>query len=155
MLSSAWDHSWRITWIINTEGEQEELNCFSTHGLNTEAHTSCLINWQNQWHVFGGRNQMRQISRLNGRRLDRIGDLAFDHYFGSCSMVNNQIHLCFHFADNNDNNDYQRCRRSTGPLETFSEIALSNYEHGRSKAGSTDSKSACLTTVKCHYNVPQ
>ena len=84
---------------------------------------------------------MRQISRLDGRKLERIGDLAFDHQWGTCSVMNNQLYLCFNAASEND---YNRCRQSTGPLETFSEIPVSNYAHRKARTATTDSKSLCL-----------
>ena len=80
--------------LIDSAGNQQELWCFQ-HDFNTEARGSCSINWENQMIVFGGFDERRQISRLDGVRLNRIGTLAFDHNNGACSVMNNQIFLCF------------------------------------------------------------
>ena len=130
--------------LINSEGEQKELSCF-VQDDKTEARMSCSINWKNELHVFGGWREKRQISRLNGYRLERIGELAFDHYWGACSVMANQfIYLCFNIRDEND---LKRCRRSTGPLETFIEISLTNHGHRFTKTSCSESKSSCLI---CH-----
>ena len=127
--------------LINSEGEQKELSCFERDD-NTEAYFSCSINWKNQLHVFGGGSERRQISRLNGYRLTRIGNLDFDHQLGACSVMANQfIFLCF---NSYNSTDYKRCRRSTGPLDTFSEIALANHTHQDTKTSCSESKSSCL-----------
>ena len=76
--------------LINSAGGQEELACFERED-RTEALGSCSVNWQNQMHIFGGYTEKRQISRLSGFELQRIGDLAFDHYIGSCSLMANQF----------------------------------------------------------------
>ena len=124
--------------LINSKGEQEELSCFERDEA-TEAVKSCSINWQNQWYVFGGESNKRQISKLHGHKLERLGSLAFDYEFGGCSVMNNEfIFLCFNYANEND---YKRCRRSSGPLETFSEVELSNHEHRATQTSCSDSKS--------------
>ena len=124
--------------VIDSQGEQEELTCFEKDD-KTEAYRSCSLTWQNRFHVFGGDNERKQISRLNGHKMERIGDLAFDHYWGACSVMNNQfIFLCFNDAS------YKRCRRSTGPLETFSEVALANNDHRWIQTSCSESKSPCL-----------
>ena len=120
--------------LITSAGEQKELACFEP-GDRTEAYRSCSVTWQNQMHIFGGQTEKRQISRLSGYKLERIGDLAFDHWLGSCSLMANQfLFLCF------DRDDTKRCRRSTGPLENFSELALSSHEHMVAQTSCSDSK---------------
>ena len=128
---------WKPAMLVTTEGEQDELSCFQRDD-NTEAWEFCSVNWKNQLHVFGGVNEKRQISRLNGHKLERIGTMPFDHNYGGCSVMANQfIFLCFNYGNPND---YKRCRRSTGPLETFSEIPLASYDHRRTQTGCSDSK---------------
>ena len=120
--------------LINLAGGQEELTCFERDD-NTEALYSCFINWENQLFIFGGATEKRQISRLSGYKLERLGDLPFDHYWAACSVMANQyIFLCF------DWNDTKRCRRSTGPLEQFSEVALSTHAHRRIETSCSESK---------------
>ena len=129
--------------LINSEGEQQELACFERDD-DTEAHYSCSINWKNQFHVFGGSSKPRQISRLSGYRLVRIGTLDFDHRSGACSvMANHFIFLCFSRATRNQ----RRCWRSTGPLDNkwpFEKISMSNHGHASAKTSCSDSKSSCL-----------
>ena len=61
--------------LINTvTGDQEELTCFERDS-DTEAFYSCFINWKNQLFIFGGQTNKRQISRLTGHRLKRVGHL--------------------------------------------------------------------------------
>ena len=136
-------NGWSPAILINLEGEQEELGCFERDD-DTDARFSCSINWRNQLHVFGGSNEKRQISRLNGYRLERIGTLPFDHEEAACSVMANQfVFLCFNRADLEDR---KRCRRSTGPLETFTEIAPSSYKHQYTRTSCSESKSFCLTS---------
>ena len=135
---------WKPAMVINsTTGDQEELSCF-TRGDDeewggTEAFGSCSVNWQNQLFIFGGDSQRRQISRLTGHMLQAIGSLSFDHSSGTCSSMSNQyIFVCFNFRDADD---HQRCRRSTGPLEEFSEVSLSAHPHAFSVTSCSDSES--------------
>ena len=128
--------------LINLEGEQKELSWFERDN-DTEAFNSCSINWKNQLHIFGGYKEKRQISRLSGYRLERIGSLAFDHYMGACSvMANKFIFLCFSF------HSHEQCWRSTGPLETFSAVALSNHKHSYTQISCSESKSSCQFRIK-------
>ena len=130
---------WKPALLLNSEGEQEELTCFEPDD-SSEAYYSCSVNWKNQLHVFGGSTERQQISRLNGHELKRIGTLPFDHLNGACGVMSNQfIFLCFNAGDQND---WRRCRRSTGPLETFSEIAPSNHEHHTIHTPCSESKSS-------------
>ena len=79
---------------------------------------------------------------LNGYRLEKIGTLPFEHFRGACSVMANQfIYLCFNFASYYvDPTDWKRCRWATGPLETFTEITLSNYDHIHTPISSSESK---------------
>ena len=129
--------------LINSVGEQEELACFKP-GLKTEAYCSCAVNWRNQFHILGGLEEKRQISRLRGYKLERIGSLKFDHFYGGCSVMNNEhVFLCF---NSGDPDDYRRCRRSTGPLETFSMVSSSKHNHHQTQISSSDSKPCCSIT---------
>ena len=108
--------------LVNSAGGQEELTCFEREDT-TDAWNSCFVNWQNELFVFGGYYERRQISRLSGHKLKRVGDLNFDLRGGACSIMQNTLYICF------DHKDAKRCRRSTGPLDQFSEIALSTHDH--------------------------
>ena len=127
--------------LMNLKGKQDELTCFERDS-DTEVYRSCSINWKNRLHIFGGSSEKRQISRLNGYKLKRIGSLTFDHYIGACSvMANKFIFLCF-------GTDNKQCRRSTGPLFTFSEIPPANYDHHWTQTSCSESESSCLVS---HY----
>ena len=129
---------WQPAMLLNSEGEQKELDCFE-RDETTEAVYACSINWNNQLFIFGGANERRQISRLTGHKLERIGSLDFDHKRGACSvMANSFIYLCFNVADSNY---WKRCRRSSDPLKQFSEVALSTHRHPSTQTSSSDSKS--------------
>ena len=133
--------TWLPAWLVNSEGQKNELSCFD-RDHHTDGHKACSINWKNQLHVFGGHTEKRQISRLNGYRLERIGTLPFDHSLGGCSVMANQfIFLCFHWSSDSQ---YKRCRRSTGPLDVFSEIPLANHNHHKTQPSCSESKSFCL-----------
>ena len=125
--------------LINSAGEQKELSCFE-RGDITDATYSCLINWKNHLFVFGGWYEKRQISRLSGYRLERIGTLDFDHQYGACSVMANQfVFLCF----NLHSSDHKRCRRSTGPLKPFTEVTLAKHEHSNTQTSCSESKYFC------------
>ena len=123
--------------LVNSAGEQHQLNCFERDS-ETASHKSCCVNWKNQLFIFGGsRGQSRQISRLTGHKLSRVGHLPFDHYGGSCNvMANKHIFLCFNEAQY----DTKRCRRSADPLKQFLAVELSNYEHRWVRTSCSNSK---------------
>ena len=75
--------------------------------------------------IYGGYVERRQISKVVGCSLKRIGSLPFDHNGGACAAGGGFIYLCFsdfhaHFKD---------CRRSKHPVYTFGRITNSNYGH--------------------------
>ena len=134
--------SWKDAMLIDPTGEQEQLICFEKIG-STHAYGSCAINHQNMLHIFGGYRDRRQISRLSGYYLERIGDLTFDFAWGGCSvMENGRIFLC------NPSEPVYKCRRSTGPLKNFAQIESSAYNHFNIQTSCSDSKSY-NSTVLC------
>ena len=91
--------SWKPAMILDPAGEQgsswRKLDCFEPES-ETEAYYSCSITWTNKLYIFGGHIDQRQISRLDGYHLKRIGTLDFDHYLGGCTVMNDEsIYLCF------------------------------------------------------------
>ena len=65
-------------------------------GQDTDAWYSCSLEWQNNHYVFGGGNDKRQVSMVNGNRLDRKGTLNIYFYRGACTVLNQiTIVLCF------------------------------------------------------------
>ena len=119
--------------LVNLAGGQKELTCFQPEGA-TEAEYSCSINWQNELFIFGGWTEKRQISRLSGHKLERLGDLDFDIQGGSCNIMADRLYFCF------TRQNGKRCRKSTGPLEQFSEVALTTHYHNSIQISCSDSK---------------
>ena len=85
-----------------------------TFGDDTSVWLSCSLTFQNQHYVFGGSSgYVRQISRTVGCRLQRIGDLPFDHYYAACTAVgDDRIYLCFDL----NSADHKTCDSTTGPF---------------------------------------
>ena len=102
---------------------------------NVQVSESCSVTWRNQFYVFGGSENKRQISQLTGCKLSLIGTLAFDHNYADCSIAGEDIiYLCF------DYNDSKKCRSAADPLGNFSEIPLSTFEHRETRIASSNSK---------------
>ena len=122
---------------MDSEGRQDD-DIVMLFGVGTEVYRSCSISWRNQFFVFGGESQKRQISRLVGYELLRIGTLDFDHYFGGCTNVaDDQLYLCFSSADGGD---YKKCRVASDPMSDFTEVQLSVFEHKTTRVASSNSK---------------
>ena len=119
------DNNWRDAMIINAAGEKRVLSCFDK-GNRTNLLGSCSITWQNQLHIFGGKSDLRQISRLDGYRLNNIGALPqdFKFYDGACTQMNGQfIFLCFgHY-------ETYVCRRFTEPRDSKPYKTTSHKSH--------------------------
>ena len=135
-------HGWKPAMLLNSAG-QKELACFERDDT-TEAYGSCSINWKNKLFIFGGKDNARQISRLTGQKLERVGSLDFDHVLGACSIMKTKfIYLCFSYGGGYSSDipdEWRRCRRSTGPLQPFPLIAMSNHGHGQIQTSTSDSK---------------
>ena len=126
--------------LVYPGGHQEKLACFERD--NIEAFGACSISWRNQLYIFGGAGE--QVSKLIGYKLKRIGYLWFKYQYGTCSVMNNQyVYLCFSRYLTSDLT-YKGCRRSTGPLETYSAVTLSKYDHREAQISCSDSRFCCL-----------
>ena len=113
------------------------MTCFS-HDANAEVVYSCSLTWHNRFFVFGARSNKRQISEIVGTKLAVIGTLGFNHYFGTCDVMgNDKIWLCFH---NYATNDKRRCRVALNPLESFTQVQLSTYEHAYTQIAASNCK---------------
>ena len=122
--------------LVNSAGEQQEITCFEPDE-NTET-SPCSIIWKSHLFILGGATHKRQISRLIGHRLKRVGKLSFNHDETCGVMGNKYIFLCF--TSGSTTNDLKRCRRSTGPLEQFSEVASSTHLHRNIQISCSNSK---------------
>ena len=128
---------WKLPLLVDANGRNDG-NIFMVFDEGTEVYRSCALTWRNEFFVFGGNSQTRQISKLSGCRLSLVGTLAFDHYLATCSNVGGQaIYLCFN-ANNAD--DYKKCRSATNPLGNFTEVTLSTFEHRFTRIASSPSE---------------
>ena len=109
---------------------------------NTSVYSSCSMIYKNQLLVYGGTNSYggdkRQISKLSGCRLQRIGTLDYDHDSGACTGVNDtRIFLCFNMS-----NSYfvksNKCSYATDQLGPFTEAASSAYDHEETSIAASD-----------------
>ena len=119
---------------INPRGGYHRLSF--QFGLSTEVYNSCSLQWKNHYYVFGGRNEKRQVSMVNGNRLERKGTLDFDFETGGCAVLNQRTFvLCFGEPFNRD-----VCRQSNNPLGSFTKLPNSNFDHWRTRIASFDGK---------------
>ena len=112
-------------------------------GENTRVYKSCSMTYRNEFLVFGGSEfyggESRQISKISGCRLERIGTLDFDHYEAACTGVGDKrIYLCF---DYDYGHAIVKCRYAENPLDTFTEARPSIYEHRSISIAASDCKS--------------
>ena len=119
---------------INPRGGYDQLDF--EFGDDTEVENSCSLQWQNRYFVFGGDyEQQKQVSMVNGNRLERKGSLDFDFDNGGCTVLNQRtIVLCFDFYET------KVCRQSNNPLGSFTKLPNSNHEHESTRIASFDGK---------------
>ena len=80
-------------------------------------------------------SSLKQIFRLEEFSIKSVGVLDFNHYRGVCGNMNDEfIFLCFGEHGKN------KCRRATGPLDQFTEIARSNEDHVDTQISASISK---------------
>ena len=85
--------------------------------------------------MFGGNKEKRQISRVDGCGLKRVGSLAFDFYKGACTTVNDDLLvLCFPY------NDGKRCHKTNNPDSAFTQMASTRYKHLLTRIASVNGK---------------
>ena len=124
--------------ITNAAGRQDTDFEF-VFGEGTEVKYSCSMTWQNELYIFGGGKQnirgKRQISKLIGCQLTRIGELEFDHYWGACANVADaKLYLCFNW----ESGDLNKCRVATSPTGVFEEVNQSNYNHCQTRIAASE-----------------
>ena len=122
-------------YAINTRGGYRNLSLDFEFGNDAEVSSSCSLQWKNQVYVFGGYNHERQVSMVNGLRLERKGTLDFTFDSGGCTVLNEQtIILCFEFKEN------KVCRQSNSPLGVYTKLPNSNLHHWVTRVASFDGK---------------
>ena len=80
------------------------------------------MTFENVNYLLGGSYEKRQISQVQLNRLNRIGTLPFDFALGACTVVNQQIMMCFHQSTP------KKCRLTTN-FKTFTDVSKSLYDH--------------------------
>ena len=104
---------------------------------DTEVYNSCSLLFNDKMYIFGGRNEMRQISQVTDCRLKHIGNLDFDFRAGTCTLMQSStLILCFAWT----NDEGKLCRKADSPTASFKEIRKSNYYHYASKIASNGGK---------------
>ena len=129
---------------INTRKDEQRAYSIYSQGFkkldfdfdkDTEVYYSCSLKWRNQHYVFGGEKEQKQVSMVNGNRLELKGELGFDFDYGGCTVLNQQtIVLCF------SDGEEDVCRQSKNPLGSFTELPNSNFEHTWIRIASFDGK---------------
>ena len=131
----------KLAYSINSRVGHEQLGFQFDN--NTEVFGSCSLQWHNHFYVFGGRmsGMPRQVSMVNGNRLERKATLDFDFRYGACTILNQiTIVLCFEY------NETKVCRKSNNPYGSFTRLPNSNYDHRSTRIASIDGKNIiCLT----------
>ena len=89
-----------------------------------EVKSSCGVTHENNFFIYGGESNKRQVLQLVDCALTLFGTIPFDHGFGPCGSSNGLIVLCF--ADY----DAKQCRKSLKPLGEWSEMTPSTFDHG-------------------------
>ena len=113
---------------------------------DTDAAIACGLTFQNEMWIYGGQREPRQISKVVGCSLERVGSLLFDHFLGACAVGGDFVYLCFNY----DNNDYKRCRRSRNPERNFEQIRKSNHEHISTRMAASNGKLGTDLLIYCH-----
>ena len=120
--------------IIDGTGRSKEIE-FS-FGAGTQVLNSCSIVWRGQMFVFGGLDYRRQISVVEHCQLTKKGRLPFDMRLGACAQRDDvEVFICFENYD--DESTFKNCRLSAGPLEAFSNLPSSTYDHGSARIAVT------------------
>ena len=85
-------------------------------------------------YVFGGANQVNQISQVENCQLKSVGQLNFRMRRGACTNVANQfVFICFPEYTNESTSKY--CYKAVEPLATFERARDSTYSHWGTKIG--------------------
>ena len=85
--------------------------------------------------------QSRQVSIVNGNRLELKGTLDFDFGYSGCTVMNKTtVVLCFGGL-----NEFDLCRQSNNPLGPFKNMPKSYHDHYGTRVASFDGKSKYLT----------
>ena len=127
--------------IIDGRGESKEIEF--DYKSRTQANGACSIIWHGKMYLFGGYSNRRQISVVDGCKLKKKGILPFKMNVGVCAQRDNvEIFICFQYAKKKHGETWKTCLRSIGPLEPFSRLPSSTYNHRRTSIAVTSGKLA-------------
>ena len=128
---------WELhTPILTDNSGRYDINFLMVYGDETSAFRSCSVQWRNEMYIFGGKdNFSRQISKLEGCEILRVGTLGFDLKKGACTTIGDRrLYLCFNYTAN----DSRTCRFASGPLDTFTATESSIFEHQGIRIAASD-----------------
>ena len=129
---------------IMTDLNGKETYCSAfTVADDVEVFYSCAVTYQNQFFVYGGFAQKRQIAQVKDMSLINVGSLPFDFIKGGCSSTKSKITLCFNY-----DSDYRTCYQTTNPTEQFVETTKSNHNHRDTRFASSECKSVIPYNLK-------
>ena len=121
-----------VPMIIDGNGQSKNISLT----YDSENEVSCSIVWRGAMYVFG----RWSISMVDGCQLKRIGELTFEFRGGCCAQRSNEkVFLCFAW-DSRRPTSSKDCHESNGPLEVFTELPSSNYEHSYTRTAATEGK---------------
>ena len=130
-------YSSNVPLIIDSMGQSQEIGF--TYGPETEVMAACSIIWRGQMYMFGGYTYKHQISVVDQCSLTKIGDLPIRMNYGACAQRNDeQIYICFEDLD--DSSTGKNCHLANGPLENFSNLPSSTYNHANTRIAVTSGK---------------
>ena len=81
--------------LLTDVNGREDYEFFFLYRADTEVDGSCSLMWQNEAYIFGGLSEKRQISKVGGCSLTRIGSLPFTFANGACTVNQGTMYLCF------------------------------------------------------------
>ena len=128
--------------VIDGQGQSREIGF--TYESETEVYRSCSLVWHGKMFVFGGSNYKRQISIVDECKLMKSGkQLPFDMGEGSCAIRDERdVIICFISLEYGKN-----CYRSTSPLEDFTELPSSTFDHRNTRIAVNQGPSSSLVSL--------
>ena len=125
--------------VITDASGRVDTNTGFTFGENTSVFEVCSVTFQNEFYIYGGKGSFaRQISKIVGCRLDRVGTLPFDHQYATCATSgDDRIYLCFDYRGSVDE---KKCRFATHPEGPFSNVPDSYFGHTGARIAASPSK---------------
>ena len=90
LVLSSTSIGWNDVVLIDENGHHDKVSCIKT-GDKPSTFKLCSVTWQNQFYLIGGGgDDFRMIQQLVDHRLSRVGNLKFDHHWGSCNNVKDE-----------------------------------------------------------------